>query len=99
MQLPGHKGTGAVDGIDNPGQAVAGLVAKLLAVDAVVGKALGELVANDRLSGPIRLGDRVEPAIGALVLHRGTGPEKRQRRVPGHERQIRSGRCVLRALF
>jgi hypothetical protein len=72
----GDERTGAVDRIEHPGEAAAPGRAVLLAVDAVVGIALGDQRAHRRLGVAVGGGDRVE-AAGSLVVDGIDGAEPR----------------------
>ncbi len=70
MEHSGHEGAGAVDGVYDPGEAVAGLVAELFAQDAVTGVS-GSNCATDYCFGrSVSLCYWVKLPMGLLVFNR-----------------------------
>ena len=64
----GDEGAGAVDGIDDPGEAAGRrLVLELFADDAVIGEALGEQCADGALGLAVGVGHRVEAGCELVV--------------------------------
>ena len=86
---PGHEGSGAIDGVDDPApRGAAVTLAELLADDAVVWMARRDALADVGFHGPVRVRHRIEAVIAELVPNRQGLPETRRCKLAGGRERL-----------